>query len=49
MIPIMTLRRMKKTGGVNQLLMEDQIEGMEDTESSNMVFILSERDREGGK
>lgn len=48
MIPIMTLRRMKKTGGVNQLLMEDQIEGMEDTESSNMVFFL-EREREVGE
>ena len=55
MVPIMRLRRRKRTAGVNQLIMEAQIEGIEDTESSNMVLALSERntrdreiEREGG-
>lgn len=46
MVPIMTLRRTKKTVGVNQLFMEAQIE----TDSSNMAFggySVLQREREG--
>lgn len=39
MVPIMRLRRRKRTVGVSQLFMEAQIEGRADTtESSNMAF-----------
>lgn len=44
MVPIMTLRRTKRTAGVNQLFMEAQIEGMEDTESSNMALVTVEEE-----
>ena len=37
MVPIMTLRRRKRTVGVNQLFMEAQIEGRDVTDSSNMA------------
>lgn len=40
MVPIMTLRRTKRTVGVNQLFIEAQIEGMEETESSNMILVF---------
>lgn len=50
MVPIMTLRRTKKTVGVNQLFMEAQI----DTDSSNMAFggysvLHTHREKDGEK
>lgn len=38
MVPIITLRRTKRTVGVNQLFMDAQIEGMADTDSSYIFF-----------
>lgn len=38
MVPIMRLRKTKRTDGVNQLFMDAQIEGIDDTDSSNMAF-----------
>lgn len=37
MVPITRLRKTKRTVGVNQLFMEDQIEGINDTDCSNMA------------
>ena len=40
MVPIMRLRRTKRTVGVNQLFMEAHIEGIKEVDSSNMAFLL---------
>lgn len=49
MVPIMRLRRTKRTVGVNQLFKEAQIEGMDDTDSSNMASSQREKgEREKG-
>ena len=39
MVPIMRLRKTKRTVGVNQLFTEAQIEGRDDTDSSNMACL----------
>lgn len=44
MVPMTRLRKTKRTVGVNQLLTRVQIEGTEETESSNMVVVARENE-----